>query len=273
MLFGDKLGGTTGFVLFNYTDYSVRDILSEFHGVRLGSDIEPDGEVFEPNGWFVPEPTSLKPKYTQYVGSRDLGTSVALIDLGSRFVAQQEVVRRVLAQNGTNADTGFAEGICACLEPIVGVTDVRFLGGLDNAPELFATTIDNSTNRYIGLHVDSWFRLPISKRLNAPNRISINLGRDTRTFLFASTNIVEMAETFPNASSHPTELARYYFSEKPQTSIYALKVPPGCAYLAPTENVAHDASTIGMAHVDRTATMLGRFLPLDGRWSGAFLLS
>jgi len=150
----------------------------------------------------------------------------------------------------------YCTGYCAFRDDLkVQGVAVRSLGQC-------TTTIDTRKNLRIGIHLDSWDRLPVSKRGAARNRLNVNLGYGSRYFLFATRSIMEIAEQASSGSElreHPTGLAREWLRINPDEPIYSVTVRPGEAYIAPTEALPHDSSTAGKVHMDISLTILGHF--------------
>ncbi|WP_454798682.1 radical SAM protein [Novosphingobium lindaniclasticum] len=121
---------------------------------------------------------------------------------------------------------------------------------------------------YVGMHVDSWTGLPLAEREHAQNRICVNLGRSPRSFLFVNLSLARM-----HAVLHGTSLAgtAYYGSDLghaflrafPNYPVVRLTIEPGEAYIAPTENLIHDATTLGMISPDLALHMIGFFAPQE----------
>jgi hypothetical protein len=120
-------------------------------------------------------------------------------------------------------------------------------------------TVNSSTGLRVGLHVDNWSGLEQGHRDKAPIRICANFGWSDRFLLFVDTPLDfllnERIEEFlpwqatlgPNEANRitrPTLLAREFLKAFPRYPIFRLRIKPGEAYLAPTENIIHDGSTI-----------------------------
>jgi hypothetical protein len=141
----------------------------------------------------------------------------------------------------------------------------RTIGLTSNAPNLTTTTIDNKVDRYIGLHVDSWENVAINQRESSMNRICVNLGCEPRYFLFLPISIIEIADIMAeeigpeNLPDHRdvTELGRMFMELFPDVPVVRCELAPFEAYIAPTENVVHDGSSLGQHFLDRQFTILG----------------
>ncbi|MCC3425532.1 MAG: hypothetical protein JGK12_16740 [Microcoleus sp. PH2017_01_SCD_O_A] len=131
-------------------------------------------------------------------------------------------------------------------------------------PGLSTATIDNKRGCRNGLHTDSWDNLPLDKKQEATNRICVNLGRDSRYFLFV--NLTEM-DIFQMLGCSGADIGKpwtrqltYQFMQRyPEYPVVKLRIAPGEAYIAPTENMIHDASTADMKHLDIKVMMRGYY--------------
>jgi hypothetical protein len=121
---------------------------------------------------------------------------------------------------------------------------------------------------HVGLHIDHWDRLPLRHRDRARNRICINLGREPRYSLFFNLPMMDM---FRAAGLRDPEdiyadfrglyLARRFMEACPDYPVVGLRLDPGEAYILPTDNLVHDASTETNRFTDITLTYLGLFFP------------
>jgi hypothetical protein len=130
------------------------------------------------------------------------------------------------------------------------------------------TTTTNDTGKYIGLHVDSWYRAKLHERANVPNRISINLGLKARYFLYINLPLASIAalavEQYPFDSrirENHDGLHRIFMSHFGSYPVVRIRLEPGEGYIAPTENLIHDATTPGKKAPDVQYRVRGRFWP------------
>jgi len=156
-----------------------------------------------------------------------------------------------------------------------------------NQKNLTTVTFDPESNQYIGLHLDNWDQLPLQKRYLATNRICINLGRSDRYFLFINLTLIDMLNaiccdgkaeanrwnqfftwlrhktlptshpSFPKAS--PVKLHQVFMQRFPDYPVVRVRIAPGEGYIAPTENIIHDGSSLGSATPDVQTTLRGHF--------------
>lgn len=141
---------------------------------------------------------------------------------------------------------------------------VRPLGALAQPVGELTSTIDQQDGRRLGLHLDSFFRLPLERREDAPNRLCINIGTEPRRLLFVPVPVKRMLRDLvqrgaAGPDTHPTELGRIYLRLFPGTPVVGLTIRPGEGYIAPTELLLHDGQPMGQTEPDRTLTLLGRF--------------
>ena len=119
---------------------------------------------------------------------------------------------------------------------------------------------------FAGLHLDSWDYLPFRRRHLARNRICINLGREARYFLlinltlkqiFSELNLVDPDDIYQDYRG--VRLPNKFLQAFPDYPVVKLAIYPGEAYIAPTENFIHDATSIGKTLPDWNMTFLGNF--------------
>lgn len=135
-----------------------------------------------------------------------------------------------------------------------------------NASGLPTATTDDGGTR-VGLHVDNWYRTKLPDRANAPNRISINLGVKARFFLYVNLPLAAIGalavEKFPSDSRiHDPQhgLRSLFMSHFGSYPVVRVRLDPGDGYIAPTENIIHDA--IASENVpDIQFCVRGRFWP------------
>jgi hypothetical protein len=137
-----------------------------------------------------------------------------------------------------------------------------------NSPDLVTVTYNpkDALRRHIGLHVDSWYREPLSRRHLSPNRMCLNLGIEDRYLLFinlplqALFNMLEVAgSNDPRRFSASSDLGSAFMSCYDAYPIIRLRLAPNEAYLAPTENIVHDGSTFRNRHCCINLHMHGYF--------------
>lgn len=134
-------------------------------------------------------------------------------------------------------------------------------------PGMVTVTKDRVLDRdrlyYVGLHLDTWEKIPMQQRDHARNRICVNMGKEARHFLFVNLTVRQMHRLLRR--SEPDKLSDYYGTDlghEFMTSyagypVIRLTVGPREAYIAPTDNMVHDATSVGKAHPDVAMHILG----------------
>lgn len=141
-------------------------------------------------------------------------------------------------------------------QPPKAVARVLYRAGLPTA------TFNVQSRRHVGLHVDIWDRMGWRNAWRGGNRISINLTPSPRYFIFVPIQVSRLAALLmrnnPALTDHNFNLAAEYLRRHPRALIYRLRVDPGEAYVAPTENIIHDGIPVATG-VDGTLVIRGRF--------------
>jgi hypothetical protein len=147
---------------------------------------------------------------------------------------------------------------------VLGSGFKRGPGGLSN------TTLNPNNSRYVGLHLDSWDRLPARERHRGQNRVCLNLGSGPRGLQFVPLTAMEMSLRLDDLGSavvdrcggvREGDLARRFLRCFPYEPVLRITTLPGEAYIAPTENVVHDGCTLDTSGPDVTLTIRGHFEP------------
>lgn len=131
-------------------------------------------------------------------------------------------------------------------------------------PGLSTATIDNKRGCRNGLHTDNWDALPLAQKQESTNRICVNLGADSRYFLFVNLTEMDIFEMLGCGESDVNkpwtrQLTNEFMKRYPDYPVVKLRIAPGEAYIAPTENMIHDASTAQMKHLDIKVMMRGYY--------------
>ena len=141
-------------------------------------------------------------------------------------------------------------------------------GFYTSAEKIGNITTDKKSGLRIGIHIDSWERVLPPDRYACSNRICINIGMSPRYFIFFPITLDEMWGSYSSEMSPLmrgtwgfTDLFRFGMRFYPDLPLFALEIAPGEAYLAPTENLAHDGWFTNVGEVDQTFTVRGHFTP------------
>lgn len=119
--------------------------------------------------------------------------------------------------------------------------------------------------RYMGLHNDGTRDMTIYTANKAGNRISINIGEESRAFLFVNLSMVQainMLKKKIDIVKHNVNIAnisRFFFEHFPDYPVIKICQQPYQYYIAPTDNCFHDGSTLGSTTLDVTMVYFGNF--------------
>jgi hypothetical protein len=133
-----------------------------------------------------------------------------------------------------------------------------------NLAGLPTVTIDSSSEHLVGLHVDNWVNSLLAQRDSSPGRIAMNLGYEDRYLIYVNLPLKRIWQLsyasgpVAEASFEPDLISRFARSY-PSYPVARLRIAPGEAYIAPTDNIIHDGSTAGMATWDLFFTVIGHF--------------
>ena len=140
--------------------------------------------------------------------------------------------------------------------------------GQPNQFTLTKDTFGNDLQKLIGLHLDSWDKLPFRHRHRSRNRICINLGRESRYSLFLNLPLMQMFNCLKLRDPEDiyedfrgVYLGERFMKSRPTYPAIRLRIEPGEAYVLPTDNLIHDASTQGTIYPDIALTFIGHFTP------------
>lgn len=134
----------------------------------------------------------------------------------------------------------------------------KFLG-FSIAKPVLSTGRDIKTDKYFGLHIDTSGQ-PFGE-FNRPNRILINCGNSVRHFYFINLNVENLIPKVGLEVKSGMELCASFLEKFPDYPVISLKLLPGYGYIAPTDNIIHDGSTIDVEGNDYVVSLLGNFNP------------
>lgn len=136
-------------------------------------------------------------------------------------------------------------------------------------PGLQTTTRAVDRDARIGLHFDRWDNLPVAELGAASNRISLNLGPEDRYFVFlnetASRMSARLEEAGVSARADVREIGMAFMNTFPDHAVVRLRLRPGEAYVAPTENLLHDGTSAEMVGENHYLSLRGHFHFLDAQ--------
>jgi hypothetical protein len=128
---------------------------------------------------------------------------------------------------------------------------------------LMNNTFNEEEGVFIGMHLDSWEGDNINMRHASRNRICINLGNESRFLLFYNISILSMAQMIEQPTNMKSldinSIYKKFASKFKDVPIYRLEIFPYEAYIAPTEFIIHDGSSLYSKFPDINLTFRGKF--------------
>jgi hypothetical protein len=136
------------------------------------------------------------------------------------------------------------EDFCRCRE-WVGYHRI-----LSDPPGLGTVSRDDATGLLVGLHVDMWARLEgATDAADRPSRLCLNLGAEDRWFLFVNQTVAAMRSRLGRGAvaADPGDDGRAFLQAFPDYPVLKVRICPGEAYVAATEELLHDGSSYGQS--------------------------
>lgn len=118
-------------------------------------------------------------------------------------------------------------------------------------------TTTKQSDEYVGLHIDSWDRQPVSERKNSRNRICFNIGKGSRYLYFINIPVTDLCSEFPE--DNIDHIVTDFLMSNPDYPVLRIQIKPFEGYIAPTEYIIHDGSTAGSNFKDVTFTVRSNF--------------
>jgi hypothetical protein len=141
---------------------------------------------------------------------------------------------------------------------------LKVLGTCVQHGGLWSTTthVDaDGSESFSGLHVDDWDRLEHGRRRDSRRQMCVNLGSEDRFFVFAPATVDELDVARAHFATGDIYLGvgRALFASSPEARVCKVRVRPGEAYIAPTDNLVHDGTTVGNGAIDVNFSIRGHF--------------
>jgi hypothetical protein len=119
----------------------------------------------------------------------------------------------------------------------------------------------------VGLHFDRWDMCPFDDLANSTNRVAMNLGPTDRYFIFVNQTAAGMYAMLSDIGVQvPRDVApigKAFMQAFPDYPVIRVRLQPGEAYVAPTENILHDGSSAEVSNVNHYISVRGRFEFVD----------
>jgi hypothetical protein len=163
---------------------------------------------------------------------------------------------------GCDAMLEFARRYLKSEDPLMERARINcWAGGLPTA-----TTDTKGT--HVGLHVDNSYNAELGKRASAPNRLSVNLGVEARSLLYVNLPLATIGALTgmqdpldSRVGDYKQGLRHKFMSRFASYPVVRVRLDPGEGYIAPTENLIHDAITSSKQTPDVQFMVQGRFWP------------
>jgi len=119
--------------------------------------------------------------------------------------------------------------------------------------------------RYIGLHNDGTQFMTLHTTHKAGNRITINLGNQSRIFYFVNLTMIQALNMLSEKIDVKEQqvniynVSAHFFKHFPDYPVIKFIQQPYQFYIAPTDNCFHDGSTLGNTALDINMVYFGTF--------------
>jgi len=117
--------------------------------------------------------------------------------------------------------------------------------------------------KYMGMHNDGTQFMTLHTTYKHGNRICINLGSETRYFLYINLSMIQvhnmLKEVTDISKVNVYNVAETFFKHFPDYPVIRMAQAPFQYYIAPTDNCFHDGSTLGNKELDINMVYFGNF--------------
>jgi hypothetical protein len=158
---------------------------------------------------------------------------------------------------------------------LVAVTSLLFgaaeqplvLGTTADRGDELTVTFDNDRANYPGLHLDSWDSGDLDAREHSRTRLCINFGPGDRYLLYVPLTMRQIEACLPKPVADiwredASQMIHEFFRNHRDAPVARLLVTPGCGYIADTDNMVHDGSTMTIRDGNVHFTVIGRYRAL-----------
>ena len=119
--------------------------------------------------------------------------------------------------------------------------------------------------KYMGIHNDGAEPTTIHGSYKSGNRFTVNLGAETRYFLYVNLSLTQAYNMLRKKIQIPKEeinlvnISKLFFKHFPEYPVIKIPQKPYQFYIAPTDHCFHDGSTFGMKKLDVIMIYFGKF--------------
>lgn len=210
---------------------------------------------------------------TVYLGEipsavRDIFVQMDIAGSASR----EEVMARLAKDPGKTRELN--EAMSVFLSPLAGNRPFHFHCIGINFPNIEMVACDTTglpagfkppDVRYMGMHNDGTAKMTLHTAHRFGNRISVNLGQEDRYFLFVNLSMIQALNMLKKKVDVRSlglgvgNIPRVFFQHFPDYPVIRIRQKPFQYYIAPTDNIFHDGSTLGCTKLDITIVYFGYF--------------
>ncbi len=228
------------------------------------------------NEWRTPNKTEEKKLYLGFNESSSF-QQINVVKLPNELINTLQKANIVACKTPEEvfaiAETAYWQ--TACLPPLIDyiqqfmtVEEEPYLHPFYIGQANLETVTKDKYNEYTGLHLDSWEAADtLSERSKSRTRICFNLGLEPRYLLVLNLNlkqVFDISEIAQNTDFQTLIRNEYsylweFLHDYPDYPITRIKIEPYEAYIAPTENMLHDGSTLGNSCPDIHLTFRSYF--------------
>jgi hypothetical protein len=274
---GGDHGGSVGLVLPAHDQGGPRVYFSR--GAILAADRLVDGIAYRPGAlvpsshWWeadarqrcalVPQEGPTHPGTTIDVVQISAGVLLPLAELAFNRAVTLEDCQKSLR------DPRYLEALDVALPNMMDLFEsevgIQLLGTCVQRGGLWSTTTHadaRGLSTFSGLHVDDWDRLPWRRRRESRRQLCLNLGCEDRVLVFVPQPVDQLVLGLGMeiaGSEIYGGITRLLFERSPETLLCKVRIRPGEAYIAPTDNLIHDGSTHGNSRPDVNLNVRGHF--------------
>ncbi|HET6256480.1 MAG TPA: hypothetical protein VFE32_20565 [Puia sp.] len=118
---------------------------------------------------------------------------------------------------------------------------------------------------YMGIHNDGTKYVPLNSLFRSGNRLTINLGKEARSFLFVNLtlpqalNMLKKKMDIRKDNIDVINISKAFFKYFPDYPVIRVEQKPYQYYIAPTDNCFHDGCTLGTKELDIILVYFGAF--------------
>jgi len=251
-------------VIFSMDIKDKRNRLTKYSGIGLAQYEYEEGYLIDS---YIPTGIPLelsddeynKILLEKYIG--DIGNTIFLIKVANHN-ASYICSTGELPENKESLLKGIVQDILEKVKVGGEVHPIRICTTNDSQKTI---TRDYKSFHKVGLHIDSWDSVQLCNRLSSSNRLVMNLGPTSRNLLFIDRSVDSLVRenSIYKNEYEGKEFSTHYFNEHPKSIVYSLQINPGEAYIAPTENLIHDATVPGNNQINSTFMLRGKIEPKE----------